>query len=309
MRHLISTSVAVALIFALCAGCGSPPASSTPARLIAAQSVAPLLPVAAMTAASPDEYEVELGADPDFLRAQLASGSADVAVLPTEAAAALYNGGLDIVMLGALDLSLLHVVGPANSSLDGLSEIAVAFPGDTADHVSQAVFEAQGLSIEFSYETTMPDVLAGLASGASNAAVLPEHFASLAVAQSSGSLAVIADLRDEWEAATKTAATPQIAIVASTEYFDSHRDTVDSISSLLEDSFGDDQIDGGTLAELAALADVDRDLASAATARLDAVYLSDAEARDATSAYLAALIDLNSDIAGGRLPDDGFYAS
>lgn len=312
MRNTVHAT-AIAVVVALSAtGCQVTSASSKgegdalgePVTVVAAQSVPPLLAAGALTADDPDLYEVELGMDPDFLRAQLASGSADLAVMPTEAAAALYNGGLDIALVGVLDLSLLHVVAPIGTTLGELESLHIAFPGDTADQVVQTVIEAQGLDLELEYHPGLPEILAGLADGDISAAVLPEHFATLASGQSSGELVSVADLREEWAIATGTTSKPQIAVVSIAEFAEVSPERLSGMIDALE---GD--LTSGEISDVVAeLTEVAPEFAAEVINRLDASFLSSEEAREPVEAYLSALIARNTDIAGGELPDDGFYA-
>ncbi len=294
----------------LLAGCGAqgttaqPAEAAEPVTIVAAKSVPPLLPVAALTTSDSDAYEADLGADPDFLRAELASGSADLGVMPTEAAAALYNGGVDIRLIGAIDLSLLHVVAPAGASLDDLDRIDVTFPGDTADNVLRAVLAERGLKPEITSHATIPDVLTGLASGDVPAAVLPEHFATVAIARSGGELDAVTDLREDWMAATGASSAPQIAVVATGAFADDP-DAVASVSGLLADAFSG-EVSDDVVGEAAELAEVDAEMAGGVATRVGPVVLDATEAGEAVPDYLEALLAQNPDVAGGQLPDDGF---
>ncbi|MGO1768978.1 MAG: hypothetical protein ACTHZX_03400 [Microbacterium sp.] len=304
--------LAPALAVLALAGCaaqtaGDPAEAADAVSVVAAKSVPPLLPVAALTTADPDGYEAELGADPDFLRAQLSSGSADIGIMPTEAAAALYNGGVDIRLIGAVDLRLLHVVAPSGTALADLERVDIAFPGDTADNVLRTVLAAEDLDPEVASHATIPDVLTGLASGSITAAVLPEHFATVAIAQSEGKLDAVTDLRDAWMTATGLSSAPQIAVVATGAFVDDEAGAADSLAEHLAAALSGETPDD-VVAEAAWLAEVDEALASGVATRVDPVFLDAEEASAAVPGYLEALLAQNPDVAGGSLPDDGFYA-
>lgn len=71
--------------------------------------------------------------NPDELRTGFASGELDVAIMPTNVAALLFNREIDVQVIGIIDAQLLHVLGPAGSDWSDLNGATIHIPFRASD--------------------------------------------------------------------------------------------------------------------------------------------------------------------------------
>lgn len=306
---------ATALALAAC-GTGTPEADS-PAS--AAGQTSPL------RVAAPASFPIALGltklnnaqiadqaSTPDQLRSELSSGRVDVAALPTESAAALHNAGIKLVQLAVIDMDLLRVIGPEGGSLESAQTLEVPFRGEVADQIMRTVISHKKLDIELRYHNSLPEISTGLAAGRFPYGILPEHLATVAVTAASKqgrTVAPVGSVRDEWLAATGTSSMPGTAIVMRAELAEKNPEIVTTLAQSVRESIeAGSRGEQNTITAAATRVKLDPQLGSRVAAGLKARVQTGSDARTATTAYLHALIAGNADIAGGRVPDAGYFA-
>lgn len=254
---------------------------------------------------------------PDQLRTGFVAGDLDVAILPTDIAATLFNRGVDVRLIGVVDARLLHVLGPPGSGWADLAGVVdIAFRGDAADLVFQQMAAANGVDVsglDVRYGTALPDLVGAAAGGNVTTAVLPEHFATAATLQAGANghdLVPIIDLQDEWSGATGGDRLPQVAVVAIGSLVDERPDVVDAlraaITSALDDVVADPATASVALAEATGLPEP---LISGLLPRLELAVRDTAAARADLDLFFEGLFASGPDSIGGALPAEAFFAS
>lgn len=89
------------------------------------------------------EVSLTVWRSPDELRAGLTSGAIDLSIVPTQAAANLYNRGMGLRLVNVMTNGLLYLMA-SEGAVSGLADlagkrIAVPFPNDTPDFVVRAL--------------------------------------------------------------------------------------------------------------------------------------------------------------------------
>jgi len=262
------------------------------------------------TAAQP--YTFTVAGAPDAVSGPLVAGQFDVALIPVNLAAVLYNKTDGGVLLAAVNtLGVLYVVtgDPAVTSLADLAGKTVlnSGKGTTPQFVLDKVLTSANITVSVDYRSQPTEEASVLAATPATIAVLPEPYVTAAMA-ANPSVHIVADLNDAWQRATgvplvtgcvalRTAfidANPQAAATFMTEY-------AASVTFV-----NDNPADAAPLIVAQGLAP-DAATAQAAIPRAHIVDLTGADAKTAVSAYLNVLYTADPASVGGSIPDDSFY--
>lgn len=257
--------------------------------------------------------------DPDELRAGLTSGRMKVVILPSNAAANLYNKGFGLRMVNAMTNGLNYVVSrdPAIATPADLAGRAIALPfrNDTPDILLRRVLAAANVaedSLTIVPGATPIEAVQLLLAGKADAAILPEPATTMAEirAKMAGQQIFRAiNIQAEWGKLTGLdAVIPQAGLGVMSDFDNAHPGLVEAIQTAI----------ASTLPKV--LADPEAAAASASeTLGMPAPVLARSiphsalvatpasQARPAFEAMFRAVADVAPKAIGGKLPDDGFY--
>ncbi|MBX3142026.1 MAG: ABC transporter substrate-binding protein [Trueperaceae bacterium] len=263
--------------------------------------------------------EISEWTTPDILRSVLVNRGSEVTAVPTYVGANLANRGVDVKMAAVLVWGLLWMIGPDGAapeweSLRGQT-VLVPFANDMPDLVFQSLAVANGLTpgedFTVQYFATPQDVVAQLVSGRGQWAVLPEHVATVALANANKNgqaLGRFLNLQDEWAVITGRSRIPQAGIVVPTWLAEERPDVLGGVLTALEQAVAEvNAADADTIATLAAAFDLPEPVLRDVIPRLNLQVVPAAEARAELEAFYGELAVLSPDIIGGGLPDASFY--
>lgn len=266
------------------------------------------------------QYEVVLGSA--ALQAKI--NSFDLAILPTNMAANLYNKGNDIKLVSVNVYGTLYLVGREEiDSLDGLKGKAVynIGRGQTPDITFKHLLGEAGIvfnedeqpkegevTLKYVEEGTL--ALQMLLGGQAEYAVIGEPQVTQAIANSNGQIKEIFNIQQLWEDETGKEY-PQAGLVAKRDFLEKHPGLVEKIlekiggvSDWLTES------DGNRQAAAAAINQYGGQIASIAESTVTRSNLRTVPAGDAKAAleeYYGVLKINNGAAIGGELPGDDFY--
>lgn len=267
-----------------------------------------------------DEVNLTVWRNPDELRAGLTSGAIDLSVVPTQAAANLYNRGMGLRLVNVMTNGLLYVLareGAVDGGLAGLAgrRLAVPFPNDTPDFVTRALLAHHGLSDDVTLTTPATPMEAAqmLLAGQVDAAVLAEPVATVAAlrgAQSGAPLARIVDLQQAWGAASGLGpVVPQAGLAVTRAFSESHGALIEPLHAALAAATAEVIADPARAAAAAAEAlEMPAPMLAASIPHCNLVATPASEARAPLEAMFDLMRDGHPEIIGGALPDAGFYA-
>ena len=149
------------------------------------------------------EYSFSVETDASNVTAALVNGDCDIAALPTNAAAALYNkteGKVQVIALNTL--GVLYVVTDGSvevSSIKDLEGQTVYAPAQNPSFLFQALCDANGVKVTVDNSFAQPAELnTAVTAGKVAIAVLPEPLLTVACSQNKD-LKVVLDLTEEWD--------------------------------------------------------------------------------------------------------------
>lgn len=243
--------------------------------------------------------------------AKLSSGELDVAALPVNLAATLYNKGVDIRLAAVTGEGLLYLMSTQSGRISDFAGKTINIPGagSSPDYVSQYVFAQSGVDdVQFDYSISSPAQLAQMMiAGKVEHAVLPEPFASMAASKSSEVKRAV-DMQKSWSALSGQGNYPMTALVMREDFIASHPTAARVISMGVADSIdwvNENPKEAALLIEKHEI--LTAALAEPAIPKCNLVYTPADQARSGIEAFYKLLSSFDRASIGGALPDEAFY--
>ena len=263
------------------------------------------------------DYDLQLYGAADEIVPKLIKGDLDMAAIPANLAATLYqktNGGIQVLAVNTL--GVLYVVEKGDTvhsfaDLKGRTILSTG-KGTTPEYVLRYLLTKNGLDpdkdVKIEYYSEASEVTAQMAATKKDAiAVLPQPYVTAAQMKDSD-LRVVLDLTKEWNKVCDTQLITGVTVVR-TAYAEDHPDVVQAFLNDYEKSVNTANTDiDGTAAlceEIGVVAKAA--IAKKALPKCNIVYRRGEEMKKDISAYLQVLYDASPAAVGGKLPDDSFY--
>ena len=269
---------------------------------------------AAAQGASAQEYNFTVETDASNIVAALANGSADIAALPTNAAAAVYNktqGGVQVLALNTL--GVLYLVTDGSVTVESMADLAgqtVYAPAQNPSFIFQHIVDANGVenvTIDNTYAQPA-DLNTAVASGEVSIAVLPEPMVTVARSKNPD-LQVALDLTAEWDKVSEPGSLVQGCVVVRKDFAQEHVAAVNtfldeyavSIEALTRDV-------EGTAAKIEAQGIFTKAaVAAKAIPNCNVCFITGIEMQDALSRFLTIMHGVAPASVGGSIPGNDFY--
>ena len=261
-------------------------------------------------------YDLQLYGAADEIVPKLIKGELDMAAIPANLAATLYqktNGGIQVMAVNTL--GVLYVVEKGDSvhsfaDLKGRTILSTG-KGTTPEYVLRYLLNANGIDpdkdVTIEYYSEATEVTAQMANTEDAIAVLPQPYVTAAGLQDD-TLRVALDLTEEWNKVADTQLITGVTVVRK-EYAEEHPDVV---VAFLTDYAKSVEAANTDLDGTAALCEEQSVVAKAAIAKkalpnCNIVCLTGDELKTNASAYLQVLFDADPKAVGGAMPGDDFY--
>lgn len=267
---------------------------------------------------SEGSYEFRMATGADELLPLIAKGDLDIALVPANVAAVLYQkmqGGLEVIDINTL--GVLYMVSGDDSvkaveDLKGRT-IYLTGKGTTPDYVLHYIMEAYGLTEEaytLEYKSEPTEVAALLAENPDAVGLLPQPFVTAACAQNEA-LSVILDMNGEWEKLQGEGGGRLVTgvTVVRKAFLEEHGDAVELFLKEHEAStlaMAEDVKKGAELTVKEGII-AQTPIAEKAIPECNITFIRGQEMKQALSGYLDVLFGRNPEAVGGMLPEDDFY--
>ena len=321
-------ALAVTLSLAACGQSGAPSAagsgSASAGEPVTVRVAALKGPTAMGLAALEEEsaadpgvsYDFTLAASADEVTPALLQGDLDIACVPANLAAVLYQkteGQIVTVAVNTLGVLYLVENGNAVQSLSDLKgkTIVAAGKGSTPEYALRYLLTENGIDpdadLTIDWKSEHSECVAALGQGAATIALLPQPFVTVAQGKIQG-LRMALDLTAEWDALDNGSAL-LTGVAVARKAFAEERPA--AVSAFLQDYAGSvDWVNGSTAEAAAVIGEmgiVDADVAEKALPYCNIVCLTGTEMKAKLSGYLRVLFDADPASVGGALPGDDFY--
>lgn len=265
------------------------------------------------------KFSYEIVASPDIMTTRILSGETDIAVLPTNVAAKLYNKGAEIRMAAIVGGGVLYLVSNKNfeinkgdwNALKG-KKIQLIAKGSTPDVAFRYLAEKNGLDIAkdmtTDYSFDQIELAQMMIAGNANIGMLPEPFVTSSL-KSNDDLEIIMDIQEEWGKTSKQDILPQTCLIIREELINNDPYAIDGFVKEYNDSIdwaNNNPKDAGKLAEEFEIG-IKEAIAEEVIPRCNLMFKSGENAKNIIIDYLDILNQFSPDDIGGKIPSEEFY--
>ena len=262
------------------------------------------------------DYDLQLYGAADEIVPLLMKGELDMAAIPANLAATLYqktSGGIEAVAVNTLGVLYVVEKGDTVQSMADLKgrTILSTGKGTTPEYVLRYLLTQNGIDpdkdVTIEYYSEATEVTAQMANTEDAIAVLPQPYVTAAGLQDD-TLRVALNLTEEWNKVCDTQLITGVTVVR-TAYAEEHPEEVINFLKDYQKSVdaANDDLDGtaalceevGVVAKAA--------IAKKALPKCNIVYRIGDEMKADVNAYLQVLYDASPAAVGGKLPDANFY--
>ena len=261
-------------------------------------------------------YTFTIATAADEILPAVIKGEVDIALIPANAAAVLYNkteGGISVIDINTL--GVLNVV-TGDESIQQFADLAgktvyMTGKGATPEYAMNFLLNKAGIAdqvtLEFKSEPT--EVVQALSADATAVGVLPQPFATAACVKNEALKAVI-DLTDVWASSVDDGSQLLTGVtIVRNEFLAEHPEAVAEFIAQQAASVDAANADPAGVAPLVVAAGIidAEPVAAKAIPSCHLVCITGAEMQSALSGYLQTLFDSDPASVGGALPADSFY--
>ena len=263
-----------------------------------------------------EAYETSLYQSPDEIVGKVVNGEVDIACVPSNLAAVLYNKTQgDIKLLATNTLGVLYVLehGSTVSQIGDLKgkTILLSGKGSAPEFILKNLLIKNGLNpdsdVTFEYYANHADIATTLIANEGTIALLPQPFVTTVVTKKD-TVKVAIDLNEEWTSA-ENMELPMGTIIGRTsfieenesllnKFFKDYKESVDFVNNQTEEA-----------AKLVAQYEIvpNETVAKMAIPECNIVFRDSEESKDSLNKFYEVLSSNEPKSVGGKIPDEGFY--
>jgi len=266
-----------------------------------------------------EPINIEIIDEPMLIRAKLLKDKPELAVLPLNMAAILYNKGLPYQLIAIPVWGTLYLFGSDSSVIDWQSlkskRIYMMGKGTTPDILFRYLLKFHNIDpdldvfLDYSFPTHI-DLANAVSAGHARIAVISEPMVSLAKSLNP-SIQEIMDLNKEWSRAfPANPFIPQTALLGRTDFIKDHPEWISTICNAWIKSIEEVNNDPGKAAERIVFHGIlpDKNTAIMAIPGCNLRFKYASDLRPEIGQYLQVFLTFNPNTVGGRLPDDQFIS-
>lgn len=265
-----------------------------------------------------DDYEYVLSGAPDELVGKIVNNEIDIACLPTNLAAILYNKTEGNVLLtGVNTLGSLYILDNTNSihNLQDLKgkTVYVSGQGATPDFVFRYLLTQNGIDpdkdLVINFSMQHADLATAVAAKEVDIALLPQPFVAT-VQMKNQDTKVALDLNEQWKKTSLNDVGIYMGcIVVQKEFAEKYPEALNAFLEEYKESVkwvNDNPAEAGELMEKHEIIP-NAKLAELAIPLSNIVYIDASDAKTVLDEYYKILLDFDVKSVGGKLPNEDFY--
>lgn len=319
MKKFICLLLAALLVLPVLAACAKEPTPDT-VRVFTLKGPTGIGMAKMISDAKAEEnplYNFTIAGAPDVIQAEIIKGEYEIAALPTNLAAALYNKTEGALMIAAVNtLGVLYILENGNTiqSLQDLAgkTIYATGQGSTPEYILNYILAANNIECEVIYLAEHAELATQMASGSVVLGMLPVPNSTTVLAKNAD-VRVALNLTEEWEkAAIKNgdeSALYQGCLVIRREFAEQYPQTVKKFLADYKASVDFIHEDLDIAAETVAACELIPSAAIAKKAIPDAniVFVTGEKMIQGLTGFYKVLHGSNPKSVGGKLPDENIY--
>lgn len=259
-------------------------------------------------------YKVEKMSD--ALIVDMLKREGDIAIVPSNFSAQLYNKKLGYKILGTIGWGSFYVVSRDNiNSLEELKgkEVYTFGKGLTPDLIFQSILEKKGInknSLKINYLSSGNEVASLYLGKKVDTIVIPEPMLSKVLSKSPTST-IVANLNDEWKNITNSdLGYPQSTLVIKEEIYETNPKFVKEFINKLTESISKLYKNSGETVENVKRnsLSIDTSVLNKVLTRANIFYTPIIDCKEEYNNYFKILELTNKKVIGGKLPDEEIFA-
>ncbi|MCL2829022.1 MAG: ABC transporter substrate-binding protein [Oscillospiraceae bacterium] len=263
-----------------------------------------------------DNYTFERGTAPDQLTAALLSNQVQIAALPTNVAATLYNRSEGMIQMAAISAyGVLHILenGEEINSIADLAGQTIHTTGQAAnpEFILNYILEQNGLTpgVDVTIEFHQNEALAALmAAGEIAISMMPEPMVTSVLAQNED-VRVALDMTTEWDAIDNGSSLVMSSLVVRTDFAEANPQAVHRFLELFRQSIVETVSNPAEVAQLVEKFEIIPSAAIAERAILgcNLTFIAGRDMAPVITGYFQVLFDANPESIGGAIPHENFF--
>lgn len=262
-----------------------------------------------------NDYEFTLAGAADEIVSKIVSSELDIAAVPTNVGATLYNkteGGVQLVALNTLGVLYIVENGDSVQSIEDLAgqSMVATGQGSTPEYALNMILEANGLSesVSVDYKSEHSEALTAMVNGEASIALLPQPFVTSALMQNE-SLRVALDVTEEWNKAVNGESDLTMGcVVVRKEWAEANAEALSAFMDEYNESVAYVNANPEEAAQISEKFDIIKAaVAGKAIPECNIVFIEGDEMQKIASGCLEVLFNANPKSVGGSLPDETFY--
>ena len=324
MKKIISTilvaSMLLSLIFAFSA-CGKEEKTSINLSVLNGTSgfgMAELMEKDELGESSND-YNFKVETDATNIIAGLTAGTIDMAALPTNAAANVYNktnGKVQVLAINTLGVLYLIQKDGTTASIKDLADKKVYVPAQNPTFITKYILESNGLDASEIIDSTTystPEALKNaVIAGQVEYAVLPQPVLTAAMAgakKANNNYNIAFDLTAEWNKIPNSKELVQGCIVVRKEFAEKNEAAIDAFLAEYEASIKYLNANPADAAALIVKHGIfaNQSIAQTAIPKCNVTFMKGDEMKAAMSSFITAMYNIAPASVGNKIPEADFY--
>ena len=262
-----------------------------------------------------NNYNITLDTDATTVGPKLIKGEYDIAAVPTNLAASLYQkseGKVKVIAVNTLGVLYIVTKDGAVSSVEDLRGKTILASGQStiAEYALNYVLESNNLTIgtdvTIEFSTEHAESVTKAIAGGYDAVLLPEPFVSQIITKDA-SFSVAINITEEWEK-TGECTLAMGCIAVNAKFYEENKEAVKAFLADYNESVNYVNADIDDAAALIEKHDImPAAVAKKAIPNANIVCYTGAEMKQALSSCYNVLFNQNAKIIGGQMPGDDFY--
>ena len=265
-----------------------------------------------------NDYAFNIAGAPEDVAASVIKGEVDIAAVPVNLAATLYNKTEGkYVVCGINTLGVLYMLDTTNTinSVEDLrgKKIYATGQGSTPEYILRYVLSKNNIDpdrdVTLEFVTEHAELVSLMAAGKAEIALLPEPNATTTLMSTTGARRAL-NMTEEWnKISTDGSKVVQGCIIAKKEFLDTNPDAYDSFINEYTASVkyvNESTKEASAVVEKYGIVPKAA-IAEKAIPNCNITLITGEEMKNTLSPFLKVLFDYNVNSVGGKLPDDSFY--
>ena len=264
------------------------------------------------------EYTPTIVGAVDELMPRILQGEVDIAAVPANLAATLYQktqGGVTVLAVNVLGVLYVGELGGETvqtvADLKGKTLLATG-KGATPEYFLRYILTQNGLDpdkdVAIQWKSEPSEVVALLNAKGEGLAMLPQPYVTAAANQLGENFRIALSVSEEWEKLESDSRCTTAVVMARTAFVQEHPEQVQAFLEALSQSVQWVNEQPQEAAELCEqLGIIKAGVAKKAIPGCNLVCITGDEMKQALSGCLEVIYDQNPKAVGGKLPGDGFY--